>query len=169
VARHFFAVWPDAASAAALARLAVRLAAETGGRATPEAKIHLTLAFLGPIDPGTRALAVEAAGETRGRAFGMSVDRRGGFRRARVAWAGASQAPAELLRLQSTLAAALRARGIELEDRPFVPHVTLVRNATRVVAGPIDAIAWRTDAFTLVRSETGKGQYVVEERWPLEG
>jgi 2'-5' RNA ligase len=31
----------------------------------------------------------------------------------------------------------------------------------------ITPIAWAVDAFTLVRSETGTGRYVVEERWAL--
>ena len=164
--RLFFAAWPDARSASALAALAGRLAAEAGGKAMPEAKIHLTLAFLGMVDDSKRAAAIEAANATAWKAFDLAVDRTGSFRRARVAWAGISHPPPPLLALQSRLEGALRDRGIELDDRPFAPHMTLVRNAARAIPGSaIEPIAWRVDAFTLVRSETGTGRYVVEERW----
>ena len=168
MSRLFFAVWPDAAGAAALAALGGRLAGEAGGRPMPESKIHLTLAFLGAIDEAARLAAIETAKAMKAPSFDLSVDRVGSFRRARVAWAGISRPPPALLALQSTLESGLRDRGFELEERPFVPHVTLVRNAMRAVGGAaIDPIAWRVDALTLVRSETGTGRYVVEERWGM--
>jgi 2'-5' RNA ligase len=168
VARLFLAAWPDSRSAAALTALAGRLAAEAGGKAMPEAKIHLTLAFLGAIDDAKRAAAIDAARTIAGTAFELAVDQAGSFRRARVAWAGISRPPPALLLLQSRLEAALRGRGIELDDRPFAPHMTLVRNTVRAIpVAPIAPIAWRVDAFTLVRSETGTGTYIVEERWAL--
>jgi len=168
VARLFLAVWPDAASAAALAALSGRLAAEAGGKPMPEAKIHLTLAFLGSIDEAARRDAIAAAKGIRAARFELVVDQVGSFRGARVAWAGLSRPPRQLLALQSALEAALRARGLALEERPFVPHITLVRNATRSIPrAPIDPVAWPVDAFTLVRSEAGTGRYVVEERWGL--
>jgi 2'-5' RNA ligase len=168
VSRLFFAVWPDAAGAASLAALAGRLAEAAGGKPMPEAKIHLTLAFLGSIDAAARAAAVETAQTMIAAPFELRIDRTGSFRRARVAWAGISQPPRELLVLQSALEAGLRSRGLALDERPYVPHVTLVRNATRAIAGAsIPPTAWRVDAFTLVRSESGTGRYVVEERWAL--
>jgi 2'-5' RNA ligase len=166
VARLFFAAWPDSPSAAALAALAGQLAAEAGGKAMPEAKIHLTLAFLGSIDDARRAAAIDAARVVAWEPFELAVDRTGSFRRARVAWAGISRPPRALVALQSALEGALRDRGIALDDRPFAPHMTLVRNAARAIPGSsIEPIAWRVDAFTLVRSETGTGRYIVEERW----
>jgi 2'-5' RNA ligase len=168
VRRLFLAVWPDAAGAAALATLAGRLAEEAGGKPMPEAKIHLTLAFLGSIDDAARARVVETGRTMSAAPFELRIDRTGSFRRARVAWAGISQPPRELLVLQSALQAGLRSRDFALDERPYVPHVTLVRDAARVIAGAsIPPIAWRVDALTLVRSETGTGRYIVEERWAL--
>ena len=45
--RIFFAVWPPAETARALAGWADEAQRATGGKATAEEKIHLTLAFLG--------------------------------------------------------------------------------------------------------------------------
>ena len=168
MSRLFFAVWPDAAGAAALAALAGRLAAEAGGRPMPESKIHLTLVFLGAIEEAARAAAVETADAMKAPPFDFSVDLTGSFRRARVAWAGLSRPPRELLALQAMLESGLRGRGFALDGRPYVPHVTLVRNAARSIgSSAIEPVRWRVDAFTLVRSETGTGRYVVEERWGM--
>ena len=49
--RLFFALWPPAETAAALARWAKGLE----GRAIPAEKIHLTLAFLGGVAPDRAA------------------------------------------------------------------------------------------------------------------
>ena len=45
--RLFFALWPDASTADALATLAQQVAAESGGRPTAPGNVHVTLAFLG--------------------------------------------------------------------------------------------------------------------------
>ena len=166
--RFFLAVWPDAGSARALAALGRRLAEETGGRPVPEGKIHLTLVFIGAVGEERRAAIVEAA-RMRSRPFELVLDRTGAFRRAGVAWAGASEAPKALLDLQARLASRLRERGFDLEGRKFTPHVTLARRTLRPAAVvAIEPVAWRVDAFTLVRSETGTGRYSIEERWELE-
>jgi len=168
VARLFYAVWPDAECARALAAHALRLAEETGGRPVREDQIHLTLAFLGDVSDARRAAALDAA-KIRGRPFELSIDRTGAFRRAGVAWAGPSETPKGLLDLQAKVESRLRERGFELDERKFAPHVTLVRRTLRsAVATSIEPIPWRVGEFTLVRSETGTGRYSIEQRWKLE-
>jgi 2'-5' RNA ligase len=168
VARFFFAVWPDGACARALEALAPSVAEVVGGKAVPVEKIHMTLAFLGAIDDDARRRANAAAQPLRAPPFDITLDRIGAFRRARVAWAGASQAPAPLLDLQARLEASLRASGFDLEARAFAPHVTLARKAARPLPpAAIAPIPWRVDAFTLVRSDGGSGRYAVEECWKL--
>jgi len=167
MARLFFAVWPDAAAAAALSALGRQLVDACGGRPVAAAKLHLTLAFLGEVEAERTADLAGCAG-FRARRFRLELDRVGGFRRARVAWAGPSIPPPELVALQEKLAARLGASGFALEEREFNPHLTLVRRIERSLAGAsIAPIAWDADALTLVRSETGTGRYVVVERWPL--
>ena len=168
MSRLFFAVWPDPECARELAALALRLGAESQGKAVPAGKIHLTLSFLGAVDEGARGKVIEAADEARGPKVDAVIDRLGSFRRARVAWAGMSRPPQPLLDLQAALEERLRGRGFELDTRPFTPHVTLARRTARpIAAASIAPIRWRADALTLVRSETGTGRYVVEQRWGL--
>ena len=168
--RLFFALEPSEDALRALADCAARVARETGGRPMPADKIHLTLAFLGEV-PGARIPEAEAAaGASGGPPFTLVLDRLGTFRRAGVAWAGASQPDPELLRLQGTLAAHLGARGFALEPRPFAPHVTLVRKVEKTLRDPpFEAVGWRVTDFALVRSDITSGKYETLRRWALAG
>ena len=167
MARLFFAVWPDASAAAALARLAKEVAQVAGGRAVPAEKLHLTLAFLGEVDESRRDALSRCARPQAGRLH-LDLDRVGSFRRAQVAWAGASAPPRELIQAQEMLAGRLAAAGFAVEERQYTPHVTLARRIERPVPPEaIAPVAWNADELTLVRSETGTGRYTVLERWPL--
>jgi 2'-5' RNA ligase len=165
--RLFFALWPPADTARALAGWAREAQRETGGRTIDEAKIHLTLAFLGEVPEARMEAARAAGGAVRFERFAFVLDRVGAFRGARVAWAGSAQTPAPLAALQSDLAARLRDAGFGIEERPFAPHATLARRTRRIVPpASIEPIAWPVGAFTLVRSVTGTGRYEVMEEFP---
>jgi len=166
--RLFFALWPDDEAARALEVLALALADVAGGKAVPREKIHMTLAFLGEVGEERLADALSAGAHAHAARFQLSLDEVGSFRRAGVGWAGCSRPPPELGALQGRLADRLAARGFMLEERAFAPHVTLARRIAKAVPpARTDPIAWRADAMTLVRSETGTGRYVVMESWPL--
>jgi RNA 2',3'-cyclic 3'-phosphodiesterase len=164
MARLFFALWPDADARARLEPLAAELAAAASGKPVPIAKVHLTLAFLGEVEPARIAVAVEAARRVRFPRFAFALDRVGSFRGARVAWAGCAQVPGPLAALAGDLCGRLAAAGFALEDRPYTPHATLARRIARNVAtAAVAPIAWPVAGFSLVRSETGTGRYAVLE------
>jgi 2'-5' RNA ligase len=167
--RLFLALWPGEETRAELAEVAAALAGLASGKPTPAEKIHLTLAFLGEI-PEERIDDVRGIAEAvREPPFELVLDRVGSFRKARVAWAGSSALPGELIRLQSRLEEGLRARGFALDDRPFAAHVTLARKiALPVPPAPMPPIRWRAGEYVLARSETGTGRYSVMEAWPLD-
>jgi RNA 2',3'-cyclic 3'-phosphodiesterase len=169
VARHFFALWPAEDAAERLARLTQEIAGRTGGRAVPAANIHLTLAFLGELEPARVAAARDVADGARGAAFSIRLDTLGAFRRAGVAWITDASPDARLLALQGTLDARLRQAGFALEERPFNPHVTLARRTQSVLAREaVDPIGWRVTEFALVRSDPGSGRYLILGSWPLD-
>jgi RNA 2',3'-cyclic 3'-phosphodiesterase len=166
--RLFFALWPGERVRASLAHVADTLASLAGGRPVTDAKIHLTLAFLGEIESERLVDVRDAAKRAHASRFELVFDEAGSFRKAGVAWVGPSHVPAALGELQSSLDQALRARGFALDDRMFAAHVTLARKISAIVArAPIPAIRWRPRDFALVRSETGTGRYTVMETWPL--
>ena len=165
--RLFFALWPDEAARRKLEALARDVALVAEGKPVPAEKIHLTLAFLGEVPAERGAAAIEAAQATRGAPFALALDRVGSFRKAKVAWAGASQPPSELVALQAALAANLAARGFALEERAFAPHLTLARKIARPLPpAAIAPIAMHALALALVVSE-GTGRYTTLQSWPL--
>lgn len=164
--RLFFAIWPDRAARAALAGLAGQIVQVAGGRATPAENIHLTLEFLGEVEPERVALLQRIAAQVHARRFGISLDRVGSFRRARVGWAGSEKPTRQLVALQAELNARLRENGFALEEREYSPHATLARKIERPLPrARIDAIEWPVEEFALVASAAGR--YTTLASWPL--
>lgn len=167
--RLFFALWPDAGARAGLAAEAAALRRDCGGRATAAGRLHLTLAFLGNV-PVARLPELEALAALQDvRPFVLKLDRVGWWPRQRLVWAGTQSCPRELEALASALAGALRAGGFSVEHRPFMPHVTLLRDARRAppraAFGPL---VWHAAGFVLAQSEIlDRGiRYRVVARWP---
>ncbi len=99
-------------------------------RWTSIASIHLTLKFLGEIDPATvpqLASAVRAATATP---FGLCLRGLGAFpdlHNPRVVWCGVQGDVRELESLQSGVESACEQLGFERERKTFHPHLTLGR------------------------------------------
>jgi len=166
--RLFFALWPDAAAAATLADASVDLAHLAGGKPVPQAKIHLTLAFLGDVEDAALDAARRAPEGLRHAPFEVVLDQVGSFRGARVAWAGCREPSRGLLEMQGELCERLGRLGFALEERAYTPHVTLARKVTRAVAQrQAEPIRWQAQSFALVRTELGRGSYSTLEEWVL--
>lgn len=133
--RSFIAVDLDAPLRKALGRAQDRIRAIAPKlRYVDPATIHLTLKFLGEIDP-RRAPEISAAlgavaDETRPFDFGVCelgvFSDRGG--RVRVLWAGIDDADGALAAFQQRIERALDTIGFPPEQRPFSPHLTLARS-----------------------------------------
>ena len=169
-ARVFFALWPDDAVRAALARLARSLQQECAGRMIPESNIHLTLVFLGHVAtdrvPDLHALAAAIAAPP----FDLIVDALDYWRHNRIVWAGTGECPEALRKLVAQLTHALRNRGFRCEDRMYAPHITLLRDARRSPGvKATGAIVWHAGEFALVQSvrRSGAAAYEVIAHWPL--
>ncbi len=169
ILRLFFALWPDEAVRAAVAALAQDVVVETGGRAVAPENIHLTLAFLGE-QPARLAAKIDMRSAEAIPAFQLSFDELGCWRNTGIAWVGASAAPTELSSLEQGIARALAALGLEGDDRPFSPHVTLARRIVRPLRRRlITPLVWSIDSFALMESTpAGAGrEYRVVRSWPL--
>jgi RNA 2',3'-cyclic 3'-phosphodiesterase len=189
VAEHwFFALWPDEATAAALAARAAPLipvAAPAGDppvvpvdvragartRTTHPLDLHLTLYFLGELNAPRLQSARQAADAVRGRALRLAIDQAGVFRHSRILWCGPSQTPAALSQLVGALTQALVSQGFTPESRPFRPHITLARRYPGTAVpdwGP--SIQWQPAHLCLAHGrEAQVPRYVVRRRWPLAG
>lgn len=159
----FFALWPPRKTARALATWAEEVRKDAGGRATLEANIHLTLAFLGK---GDAAKASAAAERVSAAPFELGVDIAKYWKHNRIVWAGPSTLPRQLSLLIDRLHPALKEAGFLLEERPFAAHVTLVRKAAAPAAfPPLPEVEWPVEEFLLCRSAGGR--YDALERFPL--
>jgi 2'-5' RNA ligase len=170
--RLFFALWPDAAARDSLSRLARDVVARAGGKAPAAANVHLTLAFLGEVDPSREAALLAAGAVAVGRvpAFRLALDCIGTFRGSGIAWAGASRVPAGLEQLAAGLAAALSEGGFAVDPRPFHAHVTLARRCRGRVRAPIaPPIEWLVERLALNASELSRDgpRYREVGAWPL--
>lgn len=148
--------------------------------------IHLTLRFLGDVDPCRVEAVASAMAEAASEAEPMTLTARGigvfpNVRRARVVWAGLSGDTAALGDFQKRLCRALEPRGFPLENRRFAAHLTLAR-----VRAPVDpqrlvsamaslaeaaAPPFRTETLILYRSDLkpGGAVYTPLRRVPLAG
>lgn len=169
-ARVFFALRPDDAVRATLAAAASEVQAQTGGRAIVPEKIHLTLFFVGSIDRA-RIPALEAsAASIRSNAFDLALDTLGYWRHNGIVWCGTARCPTALALLAADLRSALGREGVRTEERAYVPHITLVRDALRAPREVAFApCAWQARDFALVESEPIEGgvRYAVRARWCL--
>jgi RNA 2',3'-cyclic 3'-phosphodiesterase len=165
--RLFFALWPPPEAAHALAQWSREAQRRTGGRATEEAKIHLTLAFLGDADA---AKAIKAGGRVGASAHALPIEQARFWRENRIVWAGPRETPLPLKALHQSLTAQLELEQFTPEKRPFAAHVTLIRKARPGEPLPrLPRVDWPVREFLLVRSAlSSKGAaYEPLERFPL--
>lgn len=168
--RLFFALWPDAATRAALAVMAGVLRRTCGGRAPRADQLHLTLAFLGDVPEARSAELADLAAALRAQPFVLNLDQVGWWRRHRLVWAAPQTCPPALEVLAAVLAGRLQAGGFHTERRRFLPHVTLLRDAGQAPALTACApLTWRPTQFVLACSQPASGgvRYRIVGNWPL--
>jgi 2'-5' RNA ligase len=165
--RLFFALWPDDATRDAIETSVEAAVTASGGRPTPWANLHITLAFLGRVEaPRVEPLrALQAAGAV---AFELVLDRLEYRIRARMLWLAPSAVPAPLVELERRLWQALRPLGHERERRPFRPHMTVARRA-RPPRGTAQPVTWRVESYSLVESLPGDSgsRYIRLHDWQI--
>jgi RNA 2',3'-cyclic 3'-phosphodiesterase len=181
--RLFVAVTPPAEALADLqAGLATARALDTLGTlrwSRPDAW-HLTLAFLGEVpDEALPGLGTRLARAGRRHADHEVAFHGGGRFGDRVLWVGLAGARLELRRLAESVQAAVRRSGIDIDERPFRPHLTVARSASRTDLKPfVEALrdyagpAWPVTSYELIRSQLGQGPgrsslYTVINSWAL--
>ncbi len=155
--RLFFALWPASDLQAKLAAWA-KLAAGRG-RAMRRENLHLTLAFLGDTDAALVPDVIALAAEVRFDSIRLPLDRVGYWIHNRILWCGAGEEPEALTALVGSLRERLAAAGVRYDPKPFVSHVTLVRNAAGLPEAPAWVpLVWEAGDFALVGSTRDEGR-----------
>lgn len=138
-----------------------------GARWQDEDQLHLTLRFVGEIDPPLAEDLADALAQVDAPQFALAIEGVGHFAargRPTALWARPSPSP-PLADLQRKLERVCQRVGLEPEHRRFTPHVTLARLGR--TAGPVTgwlarhgalrSEAWQVDAFRLYESTLTPG------------
>ncbi len=176
--RVFVAVVPPPEALAPLVAAVRPLRAAYPASWVPPERLHLTLVFLGEVaDPEPYAAALASAvGDTA--PFTLRIAGGGAFprpARPRVLWAGVEGDVEPLTRLARTARRTARAHRIDVERKPYVPHVTVARvrrpfDGTDAVAAlsAVESEPWTVREVVLMRSVLGpEPAYDALHRLPL--
>lgn len=138
--------------------------------------LHMTLRFLGNLEPEALERVRDELTGVRGAPFPFALDGRGTFgpRAApRVVWIGVSAGLDQCAALAARLEAACQRAGMEPEPRRFQAHVTLARARSEgerlpPLPDPPALTPWTVEDFALYESRLRQQpRYVVLERYPL--
>jgi 2'-5' RNA ligase len=164
--RLFVAVVPPPPALESLVRAVSPVRAALPASWVPPERLHLTLVFLGEVadpEPYGAALADAVAGTAP---FALRIAGGGAFPRAarpRVLWAGVEGDVEALTRLARLARRTARAARIDVERKPYVPHVTVARVRRNDVDGTATVAAldlvrgerWQVTDVVLMRSVLG--------------
>lgn len=150
--------------------------------AAPE-RVHVTLAFLGEVEPRRLPALCPRLGRAAGRIGPLRLHLRGGGRfGADVLYVRLGGDVGELARLAAACAGAARHAGLAMADRAFRPHLTLARSRSRSAGqapdlrGLVERLAdydgpeWSAETVALVRSHLGPApRHETLQTWRLGG
>lgn len=172
--RLFFALVPDDAVRAAIQASAKELAIKMqpqGKKSIPPENYHLTMQFLGDVNPEQEATIRRAAQYIDGRPVSLTLNVARSFPESGTWWIGPNEAPPELKELRAELSKICSKAGIPGDRARFAPHVTLMKVKESLTPTVITPIQWDITDFALLHSIQGAtgSVYTVVERWPLRG
>jgi 2'-5' RNA ligase len=152
--RLFFALWPGKTERSALAAWQQPLHKLCGGRNMRVDTLHATLAFLGNVAEHRLEALRLAAQEIDFKSFGLSLVNAHYWGHNHIVYAAPESVPQPLAQLVNDLEHNLRQHRFQFEDRPYKPHVTLLRNAqwSDAALPTMPAVSWKFDDFVLVQS-----------------
>jgi len=164
--RLFFALWPEQNARQQCAALINKL--NRTGKPVKEANLHVTVLFLGRISPEQQAVITGEAGKLPSPPITLSFDRLSFWKKPAVLCLTACQFDQSVSILNENLARIAEQQGIPIENRPFKPHVTLVKKANSAIDLDFAPILWRSNGFCLVESCSGSDgvEYRIIQRWP---
>lgn len=173
--RLFFGVYPDAATAAAIAERARTLRGAHGLRGAPleTDRFHVTLHEIGVyagLPAGIVGRALEAGAKVAAAPFEAAFDRVGSFnnRGNNPLVLQGGEALADLIAFQRGLGRAMAGAGLGRQvARTFTPHVTLLYDPILVADATIAPIRWTVREFVLVHSLIGQTRHIPLARWTL--
>jgi 2'-5' RNA ligase len=169
--RLFFALWPSDECRAELESATLPLARASGGRLIPPRNLHVTLLFLGEIS-NEKLPAIQQAGAALigTPTFALDFDTLESWGRKILCLTSSTPSPVAI-ELADKLRASLRSQLNQLDERPYLPHITLARDLPRGLRPhKIQPLRQQVNDFALVESvrDSSGSNYSLLERWQLQ-
>ena len=151
--RLFFALLPERGIREQLIETSKLFPTVKGVRPIPNDNLHVTLLFLGNIDENAYKCLEKKVFQTYIQPFTLRLNLYGYFKIPQLTWLGTSSCPTELKRLVNHLKSIALQCGIELDTRPYKPHVTLFRKVQKAeFPDKLFDITWKVKEFHLLES-----------------
>ena len=149
--RLFFALWPEQVIRDQCKVIVDSLPTDQL-QTVANLNLHITLAFLGQVTEKQEAAMLTTASTINIPTFSITFDQINFWSKPGILCLTNSQYCLEIDRLASQLALIAEANGIELDKRPYKPHITLVRKANKAFEPEFTPLIWQANSFCLVES-----------------
>jgi 2'-5' RNA ligase len=152
--RLFFALWPNDAERTAMTSWQAPLHELCGGRVMRAETLHATVVFLGEVGESRLEALRLAAQEAKFQPFELRLTKARYWGHNHIVYAAPETVPLQLAELVGGLENSLGKHHFHFEQRPYKPHVSLLRNAKwdDELLPPMPAVRWCCNEFVLVQS-----------------
>lgn len=169
--RYFFGLFPPPQIREEIARIVPVISQNVSGHLLHPQDWHITLVFIGQVPHNKRGrLLLDLEGQIA-TPFEIELCQVGYWPHAKVMWLGPKSIPGPMQHLVSMLSNAVSDLKETVENRPYYPHVTLMRQALEpTVIQSIEPIRWQVNEFALAYSMPPGPEgirYTVQNRWAL--
>lgn len=164
--RLFFALWPEGIIRQQCVDIGKAILTEHARLVRP-ANIHVTLLFLGNIDPDKEERFKQALATVHVPRMTLCFDRLSFWKKSGILCLTTPNTCPEVETLAGMLSRLAGELGIKTDERPFKPHVTLAKKATKLTPLEFDPINWHSSSFCLVESVSCSNgiEYRIVEEW----
>jgi len=166
--RLFLALWPTDETRQTLVRVSQAL--QVGGcKPVRSENFHVTLVFLGHVDTVIESLIKQRVADIAAQPFTMIFDGLGYWPQPKVICLTCQHPAQELVRLVAALDSAVTSCGLATDPRPYIPHITLSKQARQLPDSVFERVIWRAESFCLVESRRVQDyvRYEVIQEWPF--
>lgn len=129
------------------------------GNFTAKSNIHLTLEFLGEVNPIDLGKIKEIFDNLDFHSFVIEIKKLTALKDMMILEIEKSN---DLMDLQSSLRKKLKENGLRIDDRPYYPHITLIREASGKLEKNL-SVKSRVDSVILFESKRELGKLVYEK------
>jgi RNA 2',3'-cyclic 3'-phosphodiesterase len=165
--RLFFALWPDDVTRQRCVSI-INSISPKPDKTVDTANLHVTLLFLGNISKIQQTSLQAAASSIAIPEMTIYFNRLSFWKKAGILCLTVAKPYTELQYLAENLKMVARELNIKTDDRPYTPHITLVRDAKQLAPIEFEPIIWRSHSFCLVQSHSlnHKTAYEIIKEWP---